>query len=544
MSRLRTLALVATLTVSAMAQARAPLAASASDPSVMGWMQGFPPPADKVIRFTDPDYFSFPKLRWTVCHFRELMPTAGVDRGPGAASDLPVALDAGIDALRFTPLGGSTPMTWDQAFEANHTDGLIVLQHGRIVYERYAGCLGPHTLHGAMSLTKSITGLLGEVLVAEGGLDENARVGALIPELKDSAFGDASVRQVLDMTTALRFSEDYADPKAEVWQHAQAGSPPPPPPGYTGPRSYYESLQKIQKSGEHDQAFGYKTPNSDALGWLLARSSGKPLNELLADRIWRRIGAEREAFYTVDSIGTPFAGGGFNATLRDLARLGQLVLQDGEWNGKQLLPPAAIERIKHGGDRGQFAQAGYALLPGWSYRGMWWHSGDAHGAFSARGVHGQTLWIDPVADVVIARFASHPTAANAANDPTSLPAWRAVADHLMAHDTTPLLGGEWVIEDLAGAGVIDNTRASLRFLPDGRLVGLATCNRLLGRYETSADTLRLEAIATTRKMCAPALMHQEARLLELLARVARWRIDATGALWLETATGETLTARR
>ena len=101
-----------------------------------------------------------------------------------------------------------------------------------------------------------------------------------------------------------------------------------------------------------------------------------------------------------------------------------------------------------------------------------------------------------------------------------------------------------MIEDLVGAGVIDNTRASLRFLADGRLVGLATCNRLLGRYETSADTLRLEAIATTRKMCAPALMHQEARLLELLARVARWRIDATGALWLETATGETLTARR
>ncbi|HMN21146.1 MAG TPA: serine hydrolase, partial [Ottowia sp.] len=294
----RRFALAATLVLAAMAHAQTPLPADASDPRTMGWMQGFPPPADKTIRFTDPDYFSFPRLRWTVCHFRELMPTAGVDRGPGAASALPVALDPGIDAVRFTPLGGDTPMTWAQAFDANTTDGLIVLQHGRIVHERYAGCLDQHTLHGAMSLTKSVTGLLGEVLVAEGALDENARVGALIPELQESAFGDATVREVLDMTTALQFSEDYAEPKAEVWAHAQAGSLLPPPPGYAGPRSYYESLQQIRKSGTHGQVFGYKTPNSDALGWLLARASGKPVHELLAERIWRRIGAEREAFYT------------------------------------------------------------------------------------------------------------------------------------------------------------------------------------------------------------------------------------------------------
>jgi len=542
---LRIVVLVSTLALGAPSQAQSPPSTQASDPRAMGWMQGFPPPADKTIRFTDPDYFSFPKLRWTVCHFRELMPTAGVDRGPGAASALPQAPEPGIDALRFTPLGGQASMSWGEAFDANHTDGLLVLHHGRVVYERYAGCLGPHTLHGAMSLTKSITGLLGEVLVAEGALDENARVGTLIPQLQDSAFGDASVRQVLDMTTTLQFSEDYADPNAEVWQHAQAGSTLPPPAGYTGPRSYYESLQQIRKSGEHGQVFGYKTPNADALGWLLARTTGKPLNELLAERIWRRIGAEREAFYTVDAIGTPFAGGGFNVTLRDLARLGQLILQQGEWQGVQLLPSAAIERIQRGGERAPFARAGYAQLPGWSYRAMWWHSGDAHGAFSARGVHGQTLWIDPVADVVIARLASHPVAANAANDPTSLPAWRAVTKHLMAQDQTPLLGGQWVIEDVAGAGVIDRTRAFLRFLADGRLVGHATCNGLRGHHTSGArGRLRLRLTGITRKRCAPALMHQEERLLALLPRVTRYRIDDSGALWLYTAAGKTLTARR
>jgi len=181
------------------AQASEPLSAQASDPETMGWMQGFPPPEAKRIRFTDNDYFAFPKLRWTVCHFRELMPTAGVRNGDGAASKLPRAIDPAIGEVEFTPLGRDDTMTWDQAFQANYTDGLLVMHHGRIVYERYAGCLDENTLHGVMSVTKSLTGLMGETLVARGELDESQSMGELIPELADSGFGDATVRQVLEM---------------------------------------------------------------------------------------------------------------------------------------------------------------------------------------------------------------------------------------------------------------------------------------------------------------------------------------------------------
>jgi CubicO group peptidase (beta-lactamase class C family) len=413
----------------------APLDAAASDPGALGWMQGFPPPEAKRIRYTDSDYFAFPKLRWTACHFRQLMPTVGVSRGPGAAAPLPQRLDAAIDALPFTPLNTRTRMTWAQSLQANYTDGIIVLHDGVVVYERYAGCLQPDGQHGAMSVTKSITGLLGEMLVAEGVLDENDTVGAIIPELAHSAFGDATVKQVLEMTTALHYSEDYADPNAEVWQYAAAGSTLPPAPGYTGPRSYYDYLQTVQKQGRHGEAFGYKTINTDTLGWIIARRTGKPVSTLLSERIWTRLGAEQDAYYTVDSSGTPFAGGGFNAGLRDMARLGQLLLQDGRSNGEQVVPAAAIARIRAGGDRRAFAKAGYPLLPGWSYRGMWWVSHNAHGAYMARGVHGQALYIDPAAKVVIARFGSHPVAGNSANDPTTLPAFDALARYLMAQPT-------------------------------------------------------------------------------------------------------------
>lgn len=412
------------------------LSVQASDPKIMGWMQGQPPAPDTTIRPGDPDFFAFPKLRWTVCHFSQMMPVVSVDRGPQAVAALPEALDPAIGKLTFTPLTGGKDMTWDEAFDANYSDGVIVLHHGQIVYERYGGCLGPDGLHGAMSVTKSLTGLMAEALIAEGKLDETTAVANIIPELEGSAFGDATVRQVLEMTTALQYSEDYSDPKAEVWTYSAAGSAFPKGPDYTGPRSYYEALQGIAKDGAHGDAFGYKTPNADVSGWLVARVTGQALNEYFAQTVWSKLGQRREAYYTVDALGTAFAGGGFNANLRDMARYGQMILDGGRADGQQIVPSPAIARLRQGGDPAKFAKAGYNLA-GWSYRGLWWITHDDHGSFTARGVHGQTIWIDPVAQMVIVRFASHPVAANAANDPTSLPAYRAVANYLMAQNDAP-----------------------------------------------------------------------------------------------------------
>ena len=324
-------------------------------------------------------------------------------------------------------------MTWQESLGANYTDGIVVLHKGRIVYERYFGVLKADGQHGAMSVTKSVIGTMGATLVAEGGIDANKRVADYVPELAQSAFGNATIRQVLDMTTGLKFSEDYADPNAEVWAHAQAGNPLPKPKDYTGPRSYYEFMQTVQPQGQHGSAFGYKTVNTDVLGWVIARVTGRNVAELLSERIWRRLGAEQDAYFTVDSIGTPFAGGGFNAGLRDLARFGEMLRNNGRYNGQQIVPKTVVDDIRRGGNKEAFAKANYTLLPGWSYRNMWWVTHNEDGAYTARGVHGQTIYIDPKAEMVIVRFASNPVASNAANDPTSLPAYHALAQHLLAH---------------------------------------------------------------------------------------------------------------
>ncbi|WP_252374392.1 serine hydrolase [Hydrogenophaga sp. 2FB] len=394
-------------------------------------MVGAPPPPDKQLRFDDGSTFQFPALRWSVSHFRQLMPTVNVSRGVGAPTPLPRALRADIDTVRFTPLGASSSMTWAESLAANYTDGILVLHQGRIVYERYFGVLTAQGQHGAMSVTKSVTGTLGAMLVAEGKLDPNKKVVDYVPELARSAFGNATVRQVLDMTTGLKYSEDYADPNAEVWAHAQAGSPLPKPKDYTGPRSYYEYLQTVKPEGQHGAAFAYKTVNSDTLGWIIARATGRDVASLLSERIWSRLGAEQDAYMTVDSTGTPFAGGGLNTGLRDLARFGDMLRNNGRFNGQQIVPKAVVDDIRRGGDRDAFAKAGYSLLQGWSYRNMWWVTHQPDRAFMARGVHGQRIYVNPQAAVVIVRYASHPVASNSANDPTTLPAFDAVAQHLM-----------------------------------------------------------------------------------------------------------------
>jgi hypothetical protein len=325
--------------------------AEASDPNQLGWMTGFPPPSDKLIMQPESDFFSFPKLRWTVCHIRELMPTKQVSRGIGDPIPLHYAIDKNIDSVSFIPLWGGKRMTWEKSLSANYTDGILIIHEGKVVYERYFGCLDERGKHAAMSMTKSMTGLLAEILVAEGQLDENAQVASIIPELSSSAFGSTTVRQVMDMTTSLDYSEDYADPEADIWVYSTAANPLPKPDDYKGPNGYFEYLQTVQGDGVHGETFGYRTINADALGWIISRITGKDLTELLSERIWSKIGAEQDSYMTIDSKGTPFAGGGLSAGLRDLGRIGLLMLGGGEINGQRLFPKAVVENIHAGGKK-------------------------------------------------------------------------------------------------------------------------------------------------------------------------------------------------
>jgi CubicO group peptidase (beta-lactamase class C family) len=394
-------------------------------------MVGSPPPPDKIIRFEDGSFYRFPQWRWTFSHWREVRPTIGVPRGAGPVTRLTEAPRSDIDAVTFVPMGGTKPMTWADSLIANYTDGIVVLHRGRIIYERYFGALTNDRPHIAFSVTKSFFGTLATMLIAEGKLDPAAKVSRYLPELARSGFGDATVAQTLDMTTALDFIENYTgeSPSMELYRNATGFNPRAA--DAAGPRAVYSFLPTVGKKGTHGEEFHYRTPNVDVAGWLIARVTGKSPAVVLSERIWRPMGAEDDAFLQVDEDGVPLTGSSLNARLRDLARFGELMRLGGKLNGKQIVPTAVVDEIRRGGDRKAFIAGGYATLPGWSYHNYWWVSHDDHGVYMARGIHGQAIYIDPKAEMVIARFASHPLAGNVNIDPLSLPAYRAVADVLM-----------------------------------------------------------------------------------------------------------------
>lgn len=234
------------------------------------------------------------------------------------------------------------------------------------------------------------------------------------------------------MTTGLNYSEDYSNPKAEIWAFSSAGNPFSKPVASNAPSNYYEYLETVQKQGEHGNVFAYKTINTDVLGWIIASVTGKTIPELLSERIWKPLGTRIDGYYQIDGAGIAFAGGGFSANMRDMAMFGEMIRKMGKFNKKQILPVELIEDIMNKGSQEAFNKSVYAnTLKNWSYRNMWWKTNNEHGAFAARGVHGQTIYIDPKAEMVIVRFASHPEAKNSKIDPTSLPAYQAVAEYLM-----------------------------------------------------------------------------------------------------------------
>lgn len=417
---------------SAIAEEAPVMDAAASDPVNLGWMQGTPPAPDKIIGLDDGGYRTFPKTRWSYSNWRQYVQSVPLRRGATPVHIFARAELADIDALTFTPIGGTEAISWEDSLAANYTDGIVVLHKGRIVYERYFGVTTPATQHIAFSVTKSFVGTLAASLVAEGKLDPEKPVTYYVPELANSGFAGATVRHVMDMTTGIAFDENYTNPNADIARYAVAGRAAPRPANYTGPDGFLAFMPTIGANGQHGERFTYRTANTDVLGWIVARAGGAPLRDQLEDRFWSQLGMEQDAAIQVDAQGTPFGGGGLMPALRDMARFGEMMRLGGQWNGKQIVPQAAIADIVKGGGKSEFARNGaYPTLPGWSYRNHWWVSHNEHGAYSARGVHGQAIYIDPKAEMVIARFASHPLAGNVNLDPTSLPAYHALAKHLM-----------------------------------------------------------------------------------------------------------------
>jgi CubicO group peptidase (beta-lactamase class C family) len=411
-----------------LAQAPPLPAPEATDPVKLEIMKGFPPAADKTVKLSS--VLRFPNGRWAFHHMRELGPTAQVWRGDDKPSVLREApLELGL--LGFEDDKGAKT-SLDDWQRATFTDGLLVLHKGQVVYQKHYAGMAAHQPHSLWSMSKSFTGLLATMLIAEGVIDPNAVVTKYLPELKDSAWADATVQQTLDMTTGVAYSENFRDPSSGIFQYLHAAGLLPAPPAYTGPRTIPDLLVTIRKEGEHGTGFKYKTVDTEVMGWLMQRVTGKSYAALLSERIWSRIGAQDDAYVWADPNGTQITSVGFSATLRDLARVGEAMRLSGRYNGQQVVAERVIAEIRKGGDSEKFKANGQAMRAGYSYHNQWWIPHDRDGTFEMKGLNGQHMHINPAAELVVVKLSSHPVGDTSFTHGSDRNAFAAIAAALRA----------------------------------------------------------------------------------------------------------------
>lgn len=375
----------------------------------MDAMRGFPPPPEARPGLTNWDRHPFNS--WSFRNMRRLFPTAGIPRGSGPVWQLPRAVQ-GLDTVTFTTQAGKQSDV-ASLLAGTDTEGFIVLHRGRIVFERYENGFDETGLHLAMSVTKSFVGTLFGIFEARGLFSLDDPVTRFVPELAGTAYEGATIRHVLDMQSGVRFNEDYTDPGSDAaridWSFGWKPLPPNEP--YL---TVYELVRSLKvRELPHGDTFRYRSIETETLGWVIERATNTHLATLLSRELWQPMGMEADADIALDRAGTGMADGGLSATLRDFARFGQMYLDQGIGNGRQVVPAAWVRACRTGSNEKFNDPAFGGRQPHQAYSRQWWIRDLRKGTAMARGIHGQLIYIDPTRDLVAAKVSSWPTARNA-----------------------------------------------------------------------------------------------------------------------------------
>ena len=294
--------------------------------------------------------------------------------------------------------GQGTPIKLDQDIDAymarQRNAGLLIIQDGKVRFEQYALGYEPEGRWTSFSVAKSFTSTMVGAAVKDGyikSLDD--KVTQYIPTLRGSVYDDVTVRQLLTMTSGVKWNEDYADPKSDVAQFALQK----PVPGEDITVSYMKKLTREAPAGTK---WVYKTGETNLIGVLVSSATGKKLGEYLSEKIWKPYGMEADAFWILGDTGHEISGCCLSARLRDYARFGQFVMDGGMAAGTRVVPDDWFAQATT-------KQADIAQ-PGRGYGYQWWTNDD--GSYAAQGIFGQGIFIDPKRKLIIASNGNWPKA--------------------------------------------------------------------------------------------------------------------------------------
>ena len=319
------------------------------------------------------------------------------------------ALDFSYEYMghRYTP---------EQFLERTFTNALLVIKDGRIVSEQYRNQTSAATRFIGWSMTKSVTSVLIGCALAEGHIDSlDTPISRYLPELKGGGYEGVSIRQVMQMRSGVDYEEryDFEHPGRAAGNHIAAL--------VKNVARFADAARTLPRIHEPGSFFQYKTIDTALLGWLVERVTGGSVAAYTARCLWEPLGAESDAFYIMDGppgVGREFSGAGFNASLRDFARFGQMMLDGGVANGRRIVSADWVRQSTQPTGPEDSQRGGYGL--------QWWTLANTD-AYAAIGLQGQYIYIDPSTQTVVVKLSYFPPGDNTALDGETQAFLRAVS---------------------------------------------------------------------------------------------------------------------
>ena len=280
-----------------------------------------------------------------------------------------------------------------------HTDGLIILHDGKMLFEDYWNGNSKDSKHISFSVAKSYLSALFGIAVNEGLIDSiDDNVTKYLEDFVGTGYENVKIKNLLQMSSGIEFNEDYADPNSDINKFSRASAK-----GQSF-RDFAKSLKNGREQGTYNH---YVSLDTQVLAMILESVTDMPVREYLYKRIWNKIGAESDAYYITDSTGADMALGGLNAILRDYAKFGQLYLEKGNWLGEQIVPKSWIADSITPDAPHLMPNAGDLSSNEWGYGYQWWIPGDPLTDYTAHGIFNQFIYVDPISNVVIAKTSSN-----------------------------------------------------------------------------------------------------------------------------------------
>ena len=353
--------------------------------------------------FSLSNWRTYPHNRVAFSNVKNILPVSIIKKGEKTKNVRSKLED--LSSLKFTNKYKEEIKITD-FLQKSFSDSFLIIKKGKKIFEWHNDLNLKNNQHILFSVSKSLTSLLAGILIKKNLIEPNKEITFYLPEVRESAYKNSTIRNLLDMTVSSNFKEDYLDKTGLFKLYREAtGFNPQTSKHKIGLKGFLTMMPKSEIN--HGEKYQYCSPNTDLLGWIIERVSETKFSNLFSNEIYQKCKPSNDAYVTLDHEDSPRTAGGICMTSNDLSKVAEMVRCKGSLEGKQIISEDVMTNLidyenKHSWPNKEVGR----LFPKGGYRSKWYQSGLDNKEICAIGIHGQWIWIDPIHEVSIVMLSS------------------------------------------------------------------------------------------------------------------------------------------